>query len=96
MKRPGSDRNMDLLMDISVPVQISFGRIRMPLDDLLQLKEGATVELDQEVDGDVDVIVNNRVIARGEIVEFEGGYGVRIRSVENAAGATASQIQEKN
>jgi len=97
MKREVFDRNIDLLMDISVPVQIRFGRIRMQLDRLLDLKEGTVVELDQEVDGDVDVIVNNRVIARGELVEFEGEYGVRIRTLEKSVqtASVGSEIREE-
>jgi flagellar motor switch protein FliN len=79
--------SMDLLKDISVPVQISFGRVRMPLQELIQLKAGSLVELDRDVEGEVDVIVNNRIVARGEVVEIEGEYGVRIHTLESGAGA---------
>jgi flagellar motor switch protein FliN/FliY len=84
---------MELLMDISVPVQISFGKSRMSLEQLVNLKAGSVVELDRETEGEVDVIVNDRIVARGEVVEFEGEYGVRILSVESQATAGAALVK---
>lgn len=78
------DRTMALLMDMSVPVQINFGRTRMLLGDLLNLGSGSVIELDRDADEEVEILVNDRVIARGEIVEYEGDYGVRISSLEAA------------
>ncbi len=78
-------------MDMSVPVQIRFGKTRIPLARLVSLTAGSLVELDRDVDDQVEVIVNDRVVARGEIVELDGEYGVRIHSIE-AAGESAEAL----
>ena len=70
-----------VLLEVEVPVSISFGRCRLALKDVLKLTSGSIVELDRAVEDDVDVIVNNRVVARGEVVSADGNYAVRIREV---------------
>ncbi len=81
---PGTQRNsrtMDLLMQIELPVSISFGRMRMPMRDVLKLTTGSIVELDRGVSEPVEVMVNRCLIARGEVVVVEGNYGVRIQEI---------------
>ena len=87
-------RTLALLMDMSVPVQIRFGRTRIPLARLVGLTAGSLVELDRDADDQVEVIVNDRVVARGEIVELDGEYGVRIHSIE-AAGDSAGTLSSE-
>lgn len=70
-----------VLLEVEVPVSISFGRCRLALKDVLKLTSGSIVELDRAVEDDVEVIVNNRVVARGEVVSADGNYAVRIREV---------------
>jgi flagellar motor switch protein FliN/FliY len=53
----------------------------MPLKEVMKLTSGSAVELDRKPDDDVEVIVNNCVIARGEVVVVEGNYGVRITEI---------------
>jgi flagellar motor switch protein FliN len=53
----------------------------MPLREVMKLTSGSAVELDRKPDDDVEVIVNNCVIARGEVVVVEGNYGVRITEI---------------
>ena len=74
-------RTMSVLMDVQMPVSISFGRASMPLRDVMKLSTGSAVELDRKPEDHVDVIVNNCVIARGEVVVIEGNYGVRITEI---------------
>jgi flagellar motor switch protein FliN len=74
-------RTMDLLLDVELPVSISFGRARIPLKDALKLSSGSIVELNRDVNEPVEVIVNNCVIARGEVVIVDGNYGVRIQEI---------------
>ena len=74
-------RTMSVLLDVQMPVSISFGRASMQLRDVMKLATGSAVELDRKPDDHVDVIVNNCVIARGEVVVIEGNYGVRITEI---------------
>jgi flagellar motor switch protein FliN/FliY len=74
-------RTMSVLLDVKLPVSISFGRTSMPLKEVMKLTSGSAVELDRKPDDDVEVIVNNCVIARGEVVVVEGNYGVRITEI---------------
>lgn len=74
-------RTFDLLLDVELPVSVSFGRAQVPLKDVLKLTTGAIVELNRSISEPVEVIVNNCVIARGEVVVVEGNFGVRIREV---------------
>jgi flagellar motor switch protein FliN/FliY len=73
--------NLELLLDVEMPVSISFGRAELPLKDVLKLGTGSLIELNRGVSDLVDIIVNNSVIARGEVVVVEGNFGVRIKQV---------------
>lgn len=74
-------KTMDLLMEVELPVGVSFGRVQMKLRDAVKLTTGSIVELNRRVTEPVEVIVNNCVIARGEVVVVEGNYGVRIQEI---------------
>lgn len=74
-------KTFDLLLDVELPVCVSFGHAQVPLKDVLKLTTGSIVELDRAIVEPVDVVVNNRVIARGEVVVVEGNFGVRIQKV---------------
>ncbi len=77
----GPAKTFDLLLDVEMPVSVSFGRARVPLKDVLKLTTGSIVELNRSLTEPVEVIVNNCVIARGEVVVVEGNFGVRIQQV---------------
>jgi flagellar motor switch protein FliN/FliY len=68
----------DMLMHVQVPVSVSFGATQIRMKDLLNLSAGSVVELDQALHDNVEVRVNDRVIARGEVVAVDGHYGVRV------------------
>jgi flagellar motor switch protein FliN len=74
-------QTFDLLLDVELPVSVSFGRAQVPLKDVLKLTTGSIVELDRAMVEPVDIMVNNCVIARGEVVVVEGNFGVRIHHV---------------
>ena len=78
---PTGSRTFELLLDVALPVRISFGRTQLAVKDVLKLTTGSIVELDRSVSEPVDVVVNDCVIARGEVVVVEGNYGVRINSI---------------
>jgi len=75
---PGRMNPGDMLMHVQVPVSVSFGATQIRMKDLLNLTAGSVVELDQALHDNVEVRVNDRVIARGEVVAVEGHYGVRV------------------
>jgi flagellar motor switch protein FliN/FliY len=74
-------RTMDLLLDVDLPVSISFGKTQLALKDVLKLTTGSIVELNRGVNDQVEVLVNQCLIARGEVVVVEGNYGVRIQQI---------------
>jgi flagellar motor switch protein FliN/FliY len=78
---PEKSRTLDLLMEVELPVSVSFGRAQLPLREVLKLNSGSIVELNRTISDPVEIIVNNCVIARGEVVVVEGNYGVRIHQV---------------
>jgi flagellar motor switch protein FliN len=73
-----SKKTFDLLLDVALPVSISFGKTSLQIREVLKLNTGSIVELNRFVTDPVEVIVNDCVIARGEVVVVDGNYGVRI------------------
>jgi len=78
---PRQAKTFDLLMGVELPVSVSFGHVQIALRDVLKLTAGSIVELNRTVDEPVEIIVNNCVVARGEVVVVEGNYGVRIHQI---------------
>ena len=87
---PGAARTEDaaffpktaaLLMDVKLQVRVLFGRTQIRLKDLLKLGSGSIVELDRGPDDVVELLVNNRVIARAQVVVVDGCYGIRITEI---------------
>ncbi len=76
-----TSKTLELLLDVELPVCVSFGRAQLPLRDVIKLTTGSIVELNRTISEPVEIIVNNCVIARGEVVVVEGNYGVRIQQV---------------
>ena len=70
-----------LLMDVKLPMRVRMGRAKMSLRAITQLVNGSVVEMDCSVNHPVEVVVNDRVIAEGEIVIVGGNYGVRITQI---------------
>lgn len=69
------------LLDVPVRVTVQIGRTRMRLAELVELGPGSIVHLDREAHEPADILVNGKVVARGEIVTIEDRYGVRISEV---------------
>jgi flagellar motor switch protein FliN/FliY len=76
-------KTFDLLLDVALPVSVSFGRTSLQIREVLKLNTGSIVELNRFVAEPVDVIVNDCVIARGEVVVVDGNYGVRITQLSS-------------
>jgi flagellar motor switch protein FliN len=75
------DAKLDVLLDIELPVTLRFGRTQMLLGDVIALGTGSVIEFDRAVDEPVEVLVNGRVVARGEAVMVQGNYGVRVSEI---------------
>jgi flagellar motor switch protein FliN/FliY len=77
----GDERNLDLLMNVTLGVSAELGRCRMRVSDVLQLGTGSIVALDRLAGSPIDVLVNDRLVARGEIVAVDDRFGVRVTEV---------------
>jgi len=76
-------------MQVEVPVSVSLGRATLRMKEVLALTQGSVVELDQNVSDEVEIRVNNCVIAWGEVVGVDGNYGVRILKMAGPGGGAA-------
>jgi flagellar motor switch protein FliN/FliY len=72
---------IDVILDIDLPLVVRFGRTELPLRTLARMGPGSLIDLGRQADDPVDVMISNRVVARGEVVIVGGNYGVRILDV---------------
>lgn len=77
--------NLDVILDIDLPLSVRFGQTEMTLAELTALGPGSVIDLGRSPDDPVDVLVHGRLVARGEVVVVSGNYGVRITDVISAA-----------
>jgi flagellar motor switch protein FliN len=77
--------NLDVILDIDLPLSVRFGHAEMTLDALTKLGPGSLIELARQPDDPVELLVNGKLIARGEVVVVSGNYGVRVNEVVSAA-----------
>ena len=77
----GEPIGIDNLLDVPVRITVQIGRTRMSLGELVALGPGSLVPLDREAHEPADILVNGRVVARGEVVTSDNSYGVRITSL---------------
>jgi len=73
------EANLDLILDIPLSVTVELGRSKMLINDLLQLGQGSVVELTKLVGDPLEVLVNDKLVARGEVVVVNEKFGVRLR-----------------
>lgn len=74
-------RNLDMLMDIPLKVSVELGRTQRSIKDILQLSAGSVVELDKLAGEPVDILVNEKLIAKGEVVVIDENFGVRVTDI---------------
>ncbi len=97
----GEAGGIDLLSDVNVNVRIELGRTEMLVEDVLRLGEGAVVELDKLAGDPVDIFVNDRPVARGEVLVLNDNFCVRVNEIlapaakAMAPGDVATPVQEK-
>ena len=73
--------NLDLILDIPLNVTVELGRTKMLINDLLQLGQGSVIELTKLVGEPLEVMVNNKLVARGEVVVVNEKFGVRLTDI---------------
>ena len=78
-------RRLDLLLDVPLDIAVELGRARMSIQDLLALGPGSVIELDKIAGEALDILVNDRLVARGEAVVVNDKFGVRITDIVSQA-----------
>jgi len=76
-----SQRNLDMLLDIPLSVTVELGRTKQTVEEILDLTQGSIIELDKLAGEPVDVLVNNKLIAKGEVVVIDENFGVRVTDI---------------
>lgn len=77
----GKEANLDLILDIPLSVTVELGRSKMLINDLLQLGQGSVIELTKLVGDPLEVLVNDKLVARGEVVVVNEKFGVRLTDI---------------
>jgi flagellar motor switch protein FliN/FliY len=73
--------NLDVIMDLDLALTVRFGRTQMTLGSLVGLAEGSEINLERSASDPVELLVNGKIIARGDVVAVEGNYAVRITDI---------------
>src|SRR5262249_13739116 len=82
--------NLDLILDVNVDVTASLGNVRKSIGEILSLTEGQVVDMERGAGEPVDLLVNGRLVARGEVVVADERYGIRITEILAKAPVPAS------
>jgi flagellar motor switch protein FliN/FliY len=77
----GEPGNLDLLLDIPLKVTVELGRTQRTIKSILELTQGSIIELDKLAGEPVDILVNNKLIAKGEVVVIDENFGVRVTDI---------------
>ena len=77
----GEPASLDLILDIPLAVTVELGRSKMLINDLLQLGQGSVIELTKLVGDPLEVLVNDKLVARGEVVVVNEKFGVRLTDI---------------
>ncbi len=83
-KRLFHPANLKLVMDVELNVSLRFGQRQLPLREVLELKSGSVIELDRMVDEPVELLLDGKLVARGEAVIVDGNYGLRVTEIPQA------------
>ncbi len=75
------EKTFDLLLDVELEATLQFGSRELPLREILELGPGDVVELDRHISEPVDLVVGDRIVARGEVVVASGNFALRITEV---------------
>jgi flagellar motor switch protein FliN len=81
----GAPSKIDLILDVTLPVAVELGRARMQIQDILKLTPGSVIALDKSAGDPVELFINDRPIAKGEVVIIDENFGVRLTSIVTTA-----------
>jgi flagellar motor switch protein FliN len=84
LQNKNSSDKLDFLKDLQLSVYIELGRTQMQIKDILELERGYVIELDKLASEPVDIFVNNKKIAEGEVVVIDKHFGIRITNLNEA------------
>ena len=76
-----SPRNLEVLYDIPVQLSVELGSCQLPMKDVLQLEIGSVVRLDKEAEAPVELYVNEKLVARGEVVVVDDHFGIKVTEI---------------
>jgi flagellar motor switch protein FliN/FliY len=88
--RASDSKNLDLLLDVEIPIAVEVGRTQLSLEEVLRLVPGSVIALDKKAEEPVDLRVNGKLVARGEVVLVDDTYGLRITQIVDPAGRIES------
>jgi flagellar motor switch protein FliN len=77
--------NLELFLDVPVGVTVQLGSCQLSMREVLQLNPGSVVQLDKLADAPVEVLVNDKLVARGEVVVVENKFGIKITELVGAS-----------
>ncbi len=80
----GQPNNIDILLDVDLPISVQLGKTTMTIQELLEVGPGSVIELDKMVGNPVEILANNKTIAQGEVVVVDENFGVKITSLISA------------
>ncbi|MEE9613102.1 MAG: flagellar motor switch protein FliN [Desulfatiglandales bacterium] len=78
---PMDKYDLDLILDIHLDVSVELGRVKMLVNDLLKLGQGSIIELNKSVGEPLEIYINNKLIARGEVVVMDERFGIRVTDI---------------
>ena len=78
-----SGTNIELLLDVELPITVRIGTTEMKLIDIMRLGIGSIIELEKMVDDPIEVLVNDKLVAKGEVVVYDSNFAIRITEVES-------------
>lgn len=78
---PDAGGNMDLLMGVSLDVSVEIGKAKRKIREIMEFGQGTVIELNKQAGAPVDIVVNGRLLARGDVVVIDDNFGVRITEI---------------
>lgn len=82
---PDEDRGLDFVLDVPLKITVELGRTRILVQDLLKLHKGSVIELSKQAGDPLEILVNDRVLAKGEVIVVNEKFGIRLTDVVSHA-----------